>query len=85
MRRRRRTTDAGRILERITGHIVYDHVHFSYGSVPTVHDICLEAKPGQTVALVGPTGAGKSTLINLLTRFYEYDRGAILLDGAAGS
>jgi ATP-binding cassette subfamily B protein/subfamily B ATP-binding cassette protein MsbA len=74
-------TDAGRTMERITGHIVYDHVHFSYGGVPTVHDICLEAKPGQTVALVGPTGAGKSTLINLLTRFYEYDEGAILLDG----
>ncbi len=73
--------DAGRTLDRITGHIVYDHVYFSYGSVPTVHDICLEAKPGQTIALVGPTGAGKSTLINLLTRFYEYDRGAILLDG----
>ncbi len=73
--------DAGRTLECITGHIVYDHVYFSYGSVPTVHDICLEAKPGQTIALVGPTGAGKSTLINLLTRFYEYDQGAILLDG----
>ena len=77
-----RDTDAGRTLERIAGHIVYDHVHFSYGNVPTVHDICLEAKPGQTIALVGPTGAGKSTLINLLTRFYEYDSGAILLDGA---
>jgi ATP-binding cassette, subfamily B, bacterial len=77
-----RDNDAGRTLERIAGHIVYDHVHFSYGSVPTVHDICLEAKPGQTIALVGPTGAGKSTLINLLTRFYEYDQGTILLDGA---
>jgi len=76
-----RDNDGGRIPEGITGHIVYDHVHFSYGSVPTVHDVCLEAKPGQTVALVGPTGAGKSTLINLLTRFYEYDKGAILLDG----
>lgn len=76
-----RDTGAGRVLEAIGGHIVYDHVHFSYGAVPTVHDISLEAKPGQTIALVGPTGAGKSTLINLLTRFYEYDRGAILLDG----
>ena len=73
--------DAGRTLERISGHIVYDHVNFAYGSVPTVRDVSLEAKPGQTIALVGPTGAGKSTLINLLTRFYEYDSGAILLDG----
>jgi len=74
-------TDVGRKLDRITGHVVYDHVNFSYGTVPTVKDVCLEAKPGQTIALVGPTGAGKSTLINLLTRFYEYDGGQILLDG----
>ena len=74
-------THEGRTLEKITGHIVYDHVEFSYGKVPTVHDICLEAKPGETIALVGPTGAGKSTLINLLTRFYEYDTGVITLDG----
>ena len=73
--------DSGRKLENIKGHIVYDQVHFSYGSVPTVHGVSLEAKPGQTIALVGPTGAGKSTLINLLTRFYEYDGGQILLDG----
>ena len=73
--------DTGRKLEHISGHIVYDHVHFSYGSVPTVNEVSLEAQPGQTIALVGPTGAGKSTLINLLTRFYEYDSGQILLDG----
>jgi ATP-binding cassette, subfamily B, bacterial len=74
-------THEGRTLDIISGHIVYDHVEFSYGKVPTVHDICLEAKPGETIALVGPTGAGKSTLINLLTRFYEYDTGVITLDG----
>jgi ABC-type multidrug transport system fused ATPase/permease subunit len=74
-------THEGRSLDRITGHVVYDHVNFSYGSVPTVRDISLEAQPGQTIALVGPTGAGKSTLINLLTRFYEYNSGQILLDG----
>ena len=74
-------THEGRTLDKISGHIVYDHVEFSYGKVPTVHDVCLEAKPGETIALVGPTGAGKSTLINLLTRFYEYDTGVITLDG----
>jgi ATP-binding cassette subfamily B protein/subfamily B ATP-binding cassette protein MsbA len=74
--------DMGRKLDRITGHIVYDNVHFAYGSVPTVDNVSLEAKPGETIALVGPTGAGKSTLVNLLTRFYEYDGGQILLDGA---
>ena len=74
-------THEGRTLPTVSGHIVYDHVEFSYGKVPTVHDICLEALPGQTIALVGPTGAGKSTLINLLTRFYEYDSGSITLDG----
>lgn len=73
--------DVGRKLDRIEGHIIYDNVHFAYGSVPTVDRVSLEAKPGQTIALVGPTGAGKSTLINLLTRFYEYDQGQILLDG----
>jgi len=75
--------DVGQTLDRVTGHIVYDHVGFSYGKVPTVHDITLEAKPGETIALVGPTGAGKSTLINLLTRFYEYDAGEITLDGVS--
>lgn len=76
-------TTEGRTLDEIKGHVVYENVGFSYGGkVPTVHGINLEAKPGQTIALVGPTGAGKSTLINLLTRFYEYDEGQITIDGA---
>ena len=54
---------------------------FNYGEGnETISDVNLNAAPGQTIALVGPTGAGKTTLINLLTRFYEYDLGEILID-----
>ncbi|MDZ4404106.1 ABC transporter ATP-binding protein [Prosthecobacter sp.] len=76
-------TTGGRELASITGHVRYENVGFSYaGKTPTVHGVTLDAHPGQTIALVGPTGAGKSTLINLLTRFYEYDQGVITIDGA---
>lgn len=75
-------TSEGRELPAVKGHVRYDNVGFSYsGKLPTVHGITLEALPGQTIALVGPTGAGKTTLINLLTRFYEYDEGIITIDG----
>lgn len=74
-------TTSGRDLPAVLGHVRYQDVSFSYGSIPTVRHIDLEAKPGQTIALVGPTGAGKSTLINLLTRFYEYSEGVITIDG----
>ncbi len=73
---------AGEKLGEVKGHIVYDNVHFSYtGGAQTLENVSLEAKPGETVALVGATGAGKSTIINLLTRFYEYDGGEIRIDG----
>ncbi len=69
-------------LEHITGEVVFDHVDFSYvPGVPVIKDMSLVAEPGQTVALVGPTGAGKTTMINLLTRFYDIDGGAIRIDG----
>ena len=66
----------------VKGHVVYQDVSFSYGEeLSTINGVNLVAEPGQTIALVGPTGAGKTTLINLLTRFYEYDEGHILVDG----
>jgi len=75
--------DTGHPLERaaIRGHVCFERVCFSYSDRPTLTDVTLEALPGETIALVGTTGAGKSTLINLLTRFYEYDGGSITIDG----
>lgn len=64
------------------GRVVFDHVSFSYDpDVPLIEDLSLVAEPGQTVAIVGPTGAGKTTLVNLIMRFYELDAGRITLDG----
>ena len=68
----------------IRGDVRFDDVSFSYTEeLPTLRHISLRAKPGETVALVGPTGAGKSTLVNLLTRFYEHDDGEIRIDGTS--
>ena len=68
--------------EPVKGNVVYRDVSFSYGDeLSTIKGVDLVADPGQTIALVGPTGAGKTTLINLLTRFYEYNEGQILVDG----
>ena len=65
----------------IGGRVVYKNVKFNYSDGnETICEVDLNAEPGQTIALVGPTGAGKTTLINLLTRFYEYDSGEILID-----
>lgn len=73
---------AGEPLRLTKGHVEYRDVHFTYpGKQATLEGVTLEARPGQVVALVGPTGAGKSTIINLLTRFYEFERGDITIDG----
>ena len=64
------------------GVIEFDHVRFSYTAErPLITDLSFRVEPGQTVAIVGPTGAGKTTLVNLIMRFYELDGGRILLDG----
>jgi ATP-binding cassette, subfamily B, bacterial len=68
--------------EKLTGHIRFENVSFAYGEeAPAVSNLTLEARPGETVALVGATGSGKSTTLNLLTRFYEPTAGRILIDG----
>jgi ABC-type multidrug transport system fused ATPase/permease subunit len=66
----------------VNGHVVYRDVSFSYDpKMPVLHEVNLEAKSGEMIALVGPTGAGKSTIVNLLVRFYEFTSGEITIDG----
>ena len=66
----------------LRGRVEFDHVSFSYDpDRPLITDLSLVAEPGRTVAIVGPTGAGKTTLVNLIMRFYELDGGRITLDG----
>jgi ATP-binding cassette subfamily B protein len=69
-------------LEQVRGHVSLKDVSFGYDAeVPVLKNVSLEATPGQMVALVGPTGAGKTTIANLLTRFYDIDSGVIEIDG----
>ncbi|MGB0088617.1 MAG: ABC transporter ATP-binding protein, partial [Planifilum fulgidum] len=72
---------AASALTRPKGAVTFEHVSFSYGDKPLIEDLNINVKPGQTVAIVGPTGAGKTTLINLLMRFYDVRSGSIKIDG----
>jgi len=68
-------------VEAVRGNVTFDHVHFGYDpEKPVIHDFSADIKPGQRVAIVGPTGAGKTTVVKLLMRFYDVNRGAILID-----
>ncbi len=69
-------------LERMEGHVRFEHVSFAYGKGPQVlHDIEIDAKPGQVIALLGATGSGKSTILHLLPRFYDPTDGRVTVDG----
>jgi ABC-type multidrug transport system fused ATPase/permease subunit len=75
------------VLPPVKGHVVFEHVNFSYNVKPdptnlVLHDINLVAGEGQTIALVGETGAGKSTLVNLIPRFYDVTSGRVMIDGS---
>jgi ATP-binding cassette subfamily B protein len=75
-------TEAPVKLEYVEGLVEFRHVRFSYDpETPVIKDLSFKAQPGQKIAIVGPTGAGKTTLVKLLMRFYDVDSGAILVDG----
>ncbi len=66
----------------IQGHVVFEHVGFSYDeNTKVLRDVSFDIKPGETIALVGPTGAGKTTIVNLISRFYDIQEGVIRIDG----
>jgi len=69
------------VAKKITGRVEFRNVSFGYGKEPVLKDISFNAYPGQTVAVIGPTGSGKSTLVSLISRFYDCTEGRILIDG----
>lgn len=74
-------TQGGQLPVKIEGHVRFENVSFSYQDQPTLENVTLDALPGQTIALVGSTGAGKTTVLSLLARFYEATSGQISIDG----
>jgi ATP-binding cassette subfamily B protein len=77
-----RDAAAAKPLARAQGRVAFHHVSFAFKENNTVlHDICLDVQPGERIAIIGPTGAGKSALIHLIARFYDPDVGQIMLDG----
>jgi ATP-binding cassette subfamily B protein/subfamily B ATP-binding cassette protein MsbA len=75
------STAGGRLPGQIRGHVRFENVWFSYQEQPTLRGVTIDAPPGQTIALVGSTGAGKTTVLSLLARFYETTSGTITIDG----
>ncbi|PFN99422.1 multidrug ABC transporter ATP-binding protein [Bacillus sp. AFS076308] len=76
------TNEANRAaIRHISGGVEFNHVSFSYGDEQVLKDISFKVLPGQTVGIIGPTGAGKSTLVNLLSRFYDTAGGEVIVDG----
>jgi len=70
------------VLGKARGAVAFDHVSFGYSAqAPVLHDVSFEARPGEVTALVGPTGSGKSSLVNLMPRFYDVTAGRVLVDG----
>src|SRR4029450_12480583 len=74
--------DGAKALPRIVGRVTFDHVTFGYNPErPVLHDVNFEAQPGQTFALVGATGSGKSSIISLIARFHQPRKARVLVDG----
>jgi ATP-binding cassette subfamily B protein len=71
-----------KVLQKITGQVTFEYVNFAYGNgIEVLHDINIDAQPGQIVAILGPTGSGKSSILHLLPRFYDTTGGRVLVDG----
>jgi len=74
--------EEAKVIKHLDGNIAFNHVHFNYdASKQVLHDISFDVKAGQTIAFVGPSGAGKTTICSLIPRFYEVTKGAITIDG----
>ena len=77
-------SDKTRSIDHVKGEVVFDHVNFGYKEDKIIiHDFSAKVSAGQKIAIVGPTGAGKTTIVNLLMRFYELNSGSILIDGTS--